>query len=294
VKVTARTYLLSALSALTVSLGASAQTRTATAADPVTTCAVADASITAVLARMQASMLDPDARPDVAAFANTPALKTLQEQEAVRRMVDWAYLCRYQDANRIQIRDGSPSVVFMGDSITEFWQAGDPTLFSRGVINRGISGQTTPQMLVRFYPDVVALRPSAVQIMAGTNDVAGNTGPTSDEDYKNNIRAMVTLARAHDITVILASIPPAAGFTWRPDLQPAARIRVLNEWLRRYAAETKSVYVDYHTALADDAGGLRAEFTHDGVHPHRRGYAVMRALADRAIAQALARHRKAP
>jgi lysophospholipase L1-like esterase len=288
------TLLLPAVAALTVSLSVSAQPRTPPAADPVTGCPVADASIMVELARMQASMLDPDARPDFAAFANTPTLKALQEQEAVRRMVDWAYLCRYKEANRLQTRDGSPTVVFMGDSITEFWQAGDPSLFSRGVIKRGISGQTTPQMLVRFSPDVVALRPAAVHIMAGTNDVAGNTGPTSDEDYQNNIRAMVTLARAHDITVILASIPPAAGFTWRPDLQPAARIRTLNEWLRGYAAETKSVYVDYHSALKDDAGGLRPEFTHDGVHPHRRGYAAMRSVADRAIEQALARHRKAP
>jgi lysophospholipase L1-like esterase len=174
----------------------------------------------------------------------------------------------------------------MGDSITEFWSRFDPELFGEGVVNRGISGQTSPQMLVRFYSDVVALRPAAVHLMAGTNDLAGNTGPSRPEDFKNNIRAMVDLAEANGIAVVLASIPPAAAFPWRPEVEPAPIIAQLNDWLEGYATENKLVFVDYHAAITGPSGELRAELSSDGVHPDADGYAAMRPLTIEALAAA--------
>jgi lysophospholipase L1-like esterase len=197
---------------------------------------------------------------------------------------DWGWLCRYRDDNAALVGAPAPRVVFMGDSITEFWSRFDPDLFGEGVINRGISGQTSPQMLLRFYSDVVALRPAAVHIMAGTNDLAGNTGPSRPEDFKNNIRAMADLAEANGIAVILASIPPAAAFPWRSEVEPAPIIAALNAWLESYAAERGLVFVDYHAAMAGPAGELRSELSGDGVHPDAEGYAVMRPLTIGALA----------
>jgi lysophospholipase L1-like esterase len=202
---------------------------------------------------------------------------------------DFPNLCKYKEANASQAHGGAPDVVLMGDSITENWQPGDPALFSARVVDRGIGGQTTPQMVVRFQQDVVALKPKVVHIMAGTNNVAGNTGPSSPEDYKNDIRTMVDIARQNHIAIVLASIPPAAAFPWRPDLQPAIQIPMLNTWLRDYADKNGLVYVDYYTALLGDGGGMKSDFTNDGVHPTTRGYAVMRPLFDQAVAKALAK-----
>ena len=182
----------------------------------------------------------------------------------------------------------APEVVFLGDSITEFWSLGDPKLFRDGRVNRGISGQTSSQMLVRFWPDIVALKPGAVHIMAGTNDLAENTGYVSDAAFKGNIQAMVTLAQSHDIAVILASIPPAGAFGWRAELDPPARIAILNQWLEDYAAETGAVYADYHSLLSADGKAMSPDYTHDGVHPHSEGYAAIRDAAEAAIARALA------
>ena len=167
-----------------------------------------------------------------------------------------------------------------------FWKLYDPGFFSGGEVDRGISGQTTPQMLVRFYQDVVRLRPRVVHIMAGTNDVAANTGPTSDDEFKNNITAMVDLAKANGIKVVLASIPPAAKFSWRPELKPAGKIRELNAWLRTFAASRGAIYVDYYAVLSVADGGFKPAFTSDGVHPATAGYAVMKAQAQRALLQA--------
>lgn len=190
---------------------------------------------------------------------------------------DWPNLCRFRAANAEVLASGQrPDLVFMGDSITENWLLGDPELFDAAWINRGIGGQTTPQMLLRFHADVIALRPRAVHIMAGTNDVAGNTGPTTMQDIKNNLMSMVELARTHDIEVIVASIPPSAAFDWRPGLDPRPFIAELNDWLRTYAAEQDLTYLDYHSALADANGALRPGFGNDGVHPNRAGYAAMR------------------
>jgi lysophospholipase L1-like esterase len=223
-------------------------------------------------------------RPTV--YAAPEVLAASQRYEAWRLANDWASLCRYRDENRGLPRSGRPRVVFMGDSITELWKAYDPSFFARGALDRGISGQTTPQMVVRFYQDVVSLRPRVVHIMAGTNDVAANTGPTSDDQFKNNITAMADLARANGIKVVLASIPPTKRFSWRPELRPAGKIRELNAWLRTFAASRGATYVDYYAVLADAEGGLKPEYSPDGVHPATAGYAVMRAQAERALAEA--------
>ncbi len=197
------------------------------------------------------------------------------------RARDWADLCRYRAANEALTHH--PRVVFMGDSITDFWQDGDPSMFTHGVVDRGISGQTTAQMVVRFWPDVIALHPKVVQIIAGTNDIAGNTGPTSERYYEDDIEAMVTLAKAHRIHVILGSMPPAQRFWWAPQYRPAAEIRRLNAWLRRYAREQHVRFVNYYAHLVGPTGAFRRRLSNDGVHPNRNGYRLMSALARKAI-----------
>lgn len=199
---------------------------------------------------------------------------------------DWAWLCRYQPDNAAIDPAHPPRVIFIGDSITEGWARLDPRFFAGDQAGRGLSGQTSPQMLVRFYQDVIALHPRVVHIMAGTNDIAGNTGPTSPEDFKNAIRAMCDLARANGIRVVLGSILPAERFDWKPQLKPAAQIVALNAWLRGYAHQTGAVYADYYSALAGPDGDLPAAYSNDGVHPQAAGYALMRPIAERAIAAA--------
>ncbi|WP_242098603.1 GDSL-type esterase/lipase family protein [Sphingomonas sp. CROZ-RG-20F-R02-07] len=218
-------------------------------------------------------------------------LAYLKRRDA-ERLRDFAAMCRYKPDNAAQMTRGRPEVVMMGDSITENWGSGDPALVSGSIVDRGISGQTSPQMLLRFYQDVVALKPRIVHIMAGTNDVAGNTGPSSPEDFRNTVRAMVDLARGNDIAVILASIPPTQRFSWRPDLQPADTIRSLNDWLRTFAAERKIVFADYYRAMAAPAGGMRPDLSNDGVHPTTAGYAVMRPVFEAAVRQALRAKRR--
>lgn len=212
---------------------------------------------------------------------NRPDLEAFRKAQEERARTDWANLCRYRSANAALKH--SPKVVLMGDSITELWERGDPSVFSDEVIGRGISGQTSPQMLLRFFQDVIALHPQIVHIMAGTNDIAGNTGPSTEQDVKNNIIAMVELARAHHIRVVLASILPASAFPWNPSLKPASTIVEMNQWLRSYALESGNQYVDYYHMLADAKGGFRAELSNDGVHPNRDGYAAMRPLLLSAI-----------
>lgn len=190
---------------------------------------------------------------------------------------DWPNLCRFRAANAELIAAGQrPDLVFMGDSITENWLLGDAALFDVRHVNRGIGGQTTPQMLLRFRADVLTLQPRAVHLMAGTNDIAGNTGPSTLQDVKNNLMSMAELARAHGVEVLLGSIPPAAAFDWRPGLDPRPFIAELNAWLRDYAAAEGHTYIDYHTPLASNDGALQADLGNDGVHPNRAGYAVMR------------------
>ncbi|MDE2435685.1 MAG: SGNH/GDSL hydrolase family protein [Sphingomonadales bacterium] len=199
---------------------------------------------------------------------------------------DWAWLCRYRAENARLDPAHPPRVVFMGDSITQGWIDADPAFFAQGYADRGISGQTTPQMLVRFWQDVIALRPSVVHIMGGTNDIAGNTGPTTPEAWQNAVRAMVTLAKANHIAVIVGSIPPSNHFGWSPAQQPAPWITRLNAWLKDYAKAEGLVYADYHSALAGPQDELPAGYGADGVHPNSAGYAVMRPIAEQAIKEA--------
>jgi lysophospholipase L1-like esterase len=211
-------------------------------------------------------------------------LKVVQEQ----RERDWADLCHYKAANAALTGKPRPEVVFMGDSITEGWAGGDPGYMQGRRVGRGVSGQTTPQMLVRFYADVIALRPRVVHIMGGTNDIGGNTGPTTLQDVKNNILAMVDLAQAHQVRVVLAGIPPSK-YLWWCGIDPRHSIAEINAWLRQVADQRKLVYVDYSSVLADQDGGMKDTVSNDGVHPNRAGYEVMRPLAERAIAQAMGR-----
>ncbi|MCP5061270.1 MAG: acylhydrolase [Ignavibacteriae bacterium] len=203
---------------------------------------------------------------------------------------DWANLNRFQNANG-SIGLPAPSedrVVFMGNSITEGWQENLPDFFSgKPYINRGIGGQTTPQMLLRFRQDVINLKPKVVVILAGTNDIAGNTGPSTFEMIMNNIISMVELARANDIKVILSSVVPAYDYPWSPRLNPAEKIPALNVLIKNYSDNNNILYLDYFTSMVDDKNGLKKELTYDGVHPNKAGYEVMVPLAEEAIAKGL-------
>jgi lysophospholipase L1-like esterase len=221
----------------------------------------------------------------------TSALRAIVDQDT--RLRDWANFARYREANRTVQR---PDVVFMGDSITDFWQQERFGGFFPGkhYTDRGISAQTTSQMLVRFRPDVIALKPRVVVILAGTNDIAGNTGPMSNEDIQGNLVSMAELAKANSIRVVLASITPVSGYHVAappivPQLtrRPMERIRAINDWMKRYAAANGHVYLDYYSAMIDGAGMLKAEFSSDDLHPNAAGYAAMAPLAEAAIARAL-------
>ncbi len=218
------------------------------------------------------------------------AVQIYRATAAERARQDWPNLCQYRQDNAQLLGTGAarPVAVFMGDSITENWQISNPAYFSEtAFINRGIGGQTTPQMLLRFRADVIALNPQAVHILAGTNDIAGNTGATTLRDIQGNIESMVELALAHNIHVVIGSLLPAGSFPWRPEMEPIGPIAEMNNWLREYAEKRGLVYVDYFSALTNGIGGLKAELTHDGVHPHQSGYAFMEPLAQRAIERAL-------
>jgi lysophospholipase L1-like esterase len=191
---------------------------------------------------------------------------------------DWANLKKYEKENQ-SITPTSKSVVFMGDSITEFWKTNDSNFFSNNpFINRGISGQTTPQMLLRFRQDVLDLKPSKVVILAGINDIAENTGPITTNQIMDNIISMCELAKVHKIKVILCSVLPANSFYWNPKLQPADKVIELNQMIKAYAKNNKIVYVDYYKAMVDDAKGLLKKYGEDGVHPNLEGYKKMKVL----------------
>jgi lysophospholipase L1-like esterase len=181
-------------------------------------------------------------------------------------------------------------VVFLGNSITEGWAKFFAAQFpGKPYVNRGIGGQTTPQMLVRFRQDVIALKPKVVVILAGTNDIAGNTGPSTLEMIEDNLAGMTELANANRIRVVLCSVLPVYDYPWRPGLQPAPKIVALNAWMRHYADSTGNVYVDYHGAMADARQGMKEGLASDGVHPNEAGYRVMVPLVERGIATALSR-----
>ncbi len=204
-------------------------------------------------------------------------------------MYDWSQRCRYWDENAHLPPASTERVVFIGDSITEAWREADPELFTNDTLNRGISGQTSDQMVLRFRSDVIDLAPSIVHIMAGTNDVAGNTGPTSLSIFQGNIRSMVEAALLHHIRVVLASVLPAERIPWRTEIErPADTIAAMNNWLRSYAQCEHLVFVDYAGALEDGQGGIKPKLSTDGVHPAVAAYAVMTPLARAAIARARA------
>jgi len=205
---------------------------------------------------------------------------------------DWAGLRRYRDANAALPAPaaGENRVVFYGNSITDAWAQHFSSMFpGKSYVGRGISGQTTPQMLVRFRQDVVALKPKVVVILAGTNDIAGNTGPSTLEMIEDNFMSMVQIAKANNIRVVLSSVLPAYDYPWKPGLEPAPKIIALNAWLKRYAGEVGETYLDYHAAMADSHGGLPPNLSGDGVHPNVAGYQMMAPLAEAAISTALKR-----
>ena len=212
------------------------------------------------------------------------AIYTAWQQQLT--LADFPGLCRYRAANAALPKATRDRVVFFGDSITEFWSQKQPGFFAGDLVNRGISGQTTTQMLGRFRADVIALRPRVVHIMAGTNDIAGNTGPTTLDAIVANIETMADLARAHHIRVVIGSVLPARRFDWRPAIDPVAAIADLNVALRALAARRGLAYADYYAALDDGGHGLSATNAQDGVHPTAAGYAVMQPIAQRALAAA--------
>lgn len=236
------------------------------------------------LAFARAYLADGEMDPAVMTMlANPVRIAERDRVKARRKSDDFAALGHYRDANAA-LAGRAVDVVFIGDSITEMWPIAHPDLFTDGVVGRGVSGQTGPQILLRFMADVVALKPRAVHLMCGVNDIAGNTGPSTPEDYRNAIRAMVALARADDIAVILGSLTPVTGFPWAPEVvDPRGRVVELNAWLSAFAGDQGLAFVDYFAVLADAENGLRAELTRDGIHPQTRGYDLMRPLAEAAM-----------
>ena len=209
------------------------------------------------------------------------------------RLRDWPQIGRYHDANRTVTR---PEVVFMGDSITDIWvQPRFGGFFpGKNYLGRGISAQTTPQMLIRMRPDVIALKPKVVVILAGTNDIAANTGPMTDEQIEGNLASMAELASANGIKVVLSSITPVSNYhVANPNAvpqttqRPLARVHAINDWMREYAAAHQHVYLDYFSAMIDDKGLFRADLSADDLHPTAAGYAIMAPLAEAAIQKAL-------
>lgn len=223
------------------------------------------------------------------------ALRTVVRHDA--RLSDWPDLARYRDDNRNLPKPsaGQARVVFLGDSITDAWQQPRFGGFFSGkpYVDRGISGQTTPQMLLRFRADVIALEPKVVVILAGTNDIAGNTGPMTNEEIQGHLASMSELAKAHSIRVVLSSVLPISAYHTRPDgvpqttARPMVRISELNEWMKGYGASHGHIYLDYFSAMVDASGLLQADLSADDLHPNAKGYAIMAPLAEAAIARAL-------
>jgi lysophospholipase L1-like esterase len=226
----------------------------------------------------------------------TPAAKANEadnEKQMLALMAklnDWGQLNRYQAENAALGKDATGRVVFFGDSITDAWVKNGGRFFpTKPYLNRGISGQTTPQMVVRFRQDVIDLHPMAVVILAGTNDIAGNTGPETPEMIQDNWKSMADLAKSNGIRVVFASILPAAAYPWKPGVKPAREIQTLNAWLAGYCINHSLTYLDYYTAMADDNGGMKPGISIDGVHPNAAGYAIMEPLAQDALDKTIGR-----
>lgn len=204
---------------------------------------------------------------------------------------DLAGLCVYQADNRRLSTGPSPDIIFVGDSITQAWVTIDPAFFASNRVGRGISGQTSAQMLLRFRQDAIALRPKVIHLLAGTNDVAGNAGAMGSQAYQSNVIAMADLAQANGIILVLGAIPPARQFPWRTAIEPVEPIRALNQWLRDFANQRGLIFIDYYAALAAPSGAALDGLTRDGVHPNASGYRVMAEIAEPALAMALDRAR---
>jgi lysophospholipase L1-like esterase len=221
---------------------------------------------------------------------DSPEAMKLQIERMQRRLQDWPQLNRYKDANsKVPMPERNENrVVFVGDSITDFWKLAE-YFPGKPYINRGISGQTTPQMLIRFRPDVIALKPKVVVILAGTNDIAGNTGPMTLEMIENNYASIADLAKANGIKVVFASVLPIHdyGKTKVSERRSPEQILKLNEWLKNYCKANGHTYLDYFTKMVDEKGMLKAELANDGLHPNAEGYKVMAPLAEAAIQQAM-------
>jgi lysophospholipase L1-like esterase len=222
----------------------------------------------------------------VAAQQPNDACQTLKQQlvELETRLRDWPDLARYKSSNP---RLGEPAkgehrIVFLGDSITENWNL-DEWFPGKPYVNRGISGQTTPQILLRFRQDVIALKPGIVVILAGTNDIAENTGPTTLEAIEDNLTSMVELAQKNEIGVVLCTVLPVARYPWRPEIQAIEKIQELNRWMKSYAARAGVRLLDFYSAMADQKLGLSEDLGTDGVHPNHAGYAVMTRLAGKML-----------
>jgi lysophospholipase L1-like esterase len=214
------------------------------------------------------------------------AVDPAADAEAERLRTDWPWLARYAADNRRIVAAGEPvGIVFLGDSITQGWRDKHPAFFTPGRVNRGIGGQTTPQMLLRTMADVVALKPRVLHLMGGTNDIAANTGPMTIEQSIQNLTAICQLARANGIAVLLASIPPAGNYPWRPGLDTVTPIRAINAWSRGAARGLGATYIDYAPALGDAAGAMRPGMAVDGVHPTERGYDAMEAVLSPVLAR---------
>lgn len=244
----------------------------------------------------------------ISTFAQTPTptpdALTLEKQRADRlqaRYNDFANLARYAKANSEvpPPAKGENRVVFLGDSITDGWKLAE-YFPNQPYINRGISGQTTPQMLLRMQPDVVAHKPKVMVLLAGTNDISANTGVVTNDFIQGNIRSMVEIAHANGINVVLSSIMPVSDYNKnakgeiinRTTQRPPARILEMNKWIKDYCDQNGLVYLDYFTAMVDDKGFLKAELANDGLHPNAEGYKIMQKLAAEAIAKALKKKQK--
>jgi lysophospholipase L1-like esterase len=229
--------------------------------------------------------------PSNPASTATPPVRDYWKDHDEQVKIDFGWLAKFKEADLALAAPGPKEnrVVFMGDSITAGWSftGADGFFRDKPYINRGISGQTTPQMLVRFRQDVIDLKPKVVVILAGTNDIAGNTGPMTIEQTESNLASMADLAVANHIRVVLCSILPAFDYPWKRGLDPAPKILAINSWMKALAAQKHYVYVDYHSAMKDEHDGLPATLSKDGVHPLLAGYAVMTPLVQEGIEKAL-------
>ena len=256
-------------------------------------------AISSVAVLAQTPQATPTPQATLTPSTDCTEMKTRLDR-AETKLRDWPALDRYRNDNgHLSAPVGKEQrVVFMGDSITDSWDNPSNGGFFPGkpYVNRGISGQTTPQMVIRFRPDVIALKPKVVVILAGTNDIAGNTGPMTLEAIQDNLTTMAELARVHDIRVVFASLLPVSDYEVRdgnPLIQtvrrPPEKINALNKWMKEYATRNKLVYLDYYSAMVDDKGFFKDELSNDGLHPNPAGYAVMNPLVEAAIVRALKR-----